>query len=61
MGEEVQKGEIVDIGSIHAVFLHVAENIIGWKKDWVSIPPLSPKSIPEYFDTPFQRSKSARL
>jgi len=28
IGEAVETGEIIEIGSIHAVFMHVAENMI---------------------------------
>jgi hypothetical protein len=30
--ERVEKDEIVEITNIHAVFLHVAENMVGWQK-----------------------------
>src|SRR5260370_23170590 len=30
--ERVETGEIIEIANIHAVFMHVAENMVGWRK-----------------------------
>jgi hypothetical protein len=30
--ENVETDEIVEIASIHAVFMHIAENMVGWQK-----------------------------
>jgi hypothetical protein len=30
--EGIEKGETVEIASIHAVFMRVAENMVGWQK-----------------------------
>ncbi len=30
--EGVEIGEIVEIANVHAVFMHVAENMVGWQK-----------------------------
>jgi len=29
--ERVETGETVEIGNIHAVFVHIAENMVGWQ------------------------------
>jgi hypothetical protein len=43
--ERVEKGEIVEIASIHAVFMHVAENMVGWQKRLGEYPTLSARSF----------------
>jgi len=40
--EGVEEGEIVEIASIHTVFAHVAENMVGWQKRLGEYPTLSP-------------------
>jgi hypothetical protein len=32
MVERVEEGEIIEITSIHAVLMHVAEKMVGWQK-----------------------------
>ena len=39
--EGVEKGEIVEIANIHAVLVHVAEKMVGWRKDLAENPTLS--------------------
>jgi hypothetical protein len=41
IGEAVETGEIVEIASIHAVFMHVTENMVGWQKRLREYPTLS--------------------
>jgi hypothetical protein len=42
LGEAVEKGEIIEIASIHAVVTHVAENMAGYQKRLGEYPTLSP-------------------
>jgi hypothetical protein len=37
--ETVETGEIVEIGNIHAVFAHIAENKVAWRKRLGEYPP----------------------
>jgi hypothetical protein len=39
--EKVETGDIVEIGNIHTVFAHLAENMIGWRKRLGEYPTLS--------------------
>jgi hypothetical protein len=34
IGEEVEKGEMVEIANIHAYFMHVVEKIVG-RREWL--------------------------
>jgi hypothetical protein len=40
--ETMEECEIIEIASIHAVFMHVAENMVGWRKRLGEYPTLSP-------------------
>jgi hypothetical protein len=39
--ERVETGELVETANIHAVFMHVAENMVGWPKSQGEYPTLS--------------------
>ena len=39
--ETIEECEIIEIASIHAVFMHVAENMVGWRKRLGEYPTLS--------------------
>src|ERR1700730_13755199 len=39
--ERVETGELVETANIHAVFMHVAENMAGWQKRLGEYPTLS--------------------
>ena len=43
--ERVETGEIVEIDNIHAVFVHIAENMVGWQKRLGEYPTLSAISV----------------
>ena len=54
LGEAVEKGEIVEIVNIHAVFMHVAENMVGCRKRLGEYPTLS------WSHSPFCLGKQSR-
>jgi hypothetical protein len=67
-GEEVETGGVVEIASIHAVFVHVTENMVGYELGQGEYPTLSAirrksaelcvsivMSIPKFFERPFGR------
>lgn len=39
--EKIAEGDVVEIANIHAIFVHVAENIVGCEKDPSEYPTLS--------------------
>jgi hypothetical protein len=41
--QTIEKCEIIEIASIHAVFMHVAENLVGCRKRLGEYPALSPR------------------
>jgi len=47
--ERVETGEIVEIANIHAGFMHVAENMVGWQKRLGEYPTLSAISTTPLF------------
>ena len=44
--ERVEKGEAVEIANVHAVLMHVVENMVGWQKRISEYPTLSPTVVP---------------
>jgi hypothetical protein len=57
----VETGEIIEIANADAVVMHIAENLVGDERDWMSIPPLPPKAIPKSLDAPFLTSDRVQL
>ena len=45
IGEAVEIGEIIEMANIHAVFMHVAEKMVGWQKRLGEYPTLSATSF----------------
>ncbi len=43
--ERVETGEIIEIANIHAVFMHVAEKVVGYEKRLGEYPTLSAISL----------------
>jgi hypothetical protein len=46
IGEEVEKGETVEIANIHADVMHVVENMVGCGKRLGEYPTLSARKLP---------------
>ena len=60
-GEGVEQGEIIEIASIHAVFMHVGENMVGCEKRLGEYPTLSARKFRMFLHTVEQVRRWLRI